>query len=296
MQQNIEQFIEYLKTERTYSSNTIQSYHRDLTKMATYLETRQITVIDQVTRDDLVSFIQEMTKSGKAISTIARMMASIRGFFQYFSRRKQILEDPSLYLTPPKLKKKLPKSLSIEKVDQILKVPNPSLPQGSRDKAMLELMYATGMRVSEIVMLDLDHVNIEMGFVRCIGKGGKERIIPIGEKAKTALKEYIEKHRILLLRSDKHIQALFVNHLGQRLTRQGFWKILKRIAQFVGMEEEITPHTLRHSFAMHMLENGADLRSVQEMLGHSHISTTQMYTDQIKTRMKEVYEQSHPRA
>lgn len=294
--QRLALFMTHLKTERQYSINTIQAYERDLKQLISFLATRHITNVEQVTRTDLASFVLHLNKSGKAVSTITRMITSIRRYFQFLTKMQIISNDPSLALPFPKVERKTPKSLSVDVVDRFLEAPDISRPQGVRDHAMLELLYATGMRVSEIILLNVDHINIHMGFVRCTGKGDKERIIPIGAKAKNALVQYIEHARPLLLRSDQEIQALFVNHLGNRLTRQGFWKIMKRTAQAAGIEEEITPHILRHSFAMHMLENGADLKSVQEMLGHSHISTTHMYVVQMKTRMKEVYEQAHPRA
>jgi integrase/recombinase XerD len=196
----------------------------------------------------------------------------------------------------PKPEKKLPHVLTVQEVGKLLEAPAGTSPNGMRDKAMLEVLYATGIRVSELVSLNIDSVNPAMGFIRCLGKGGKERIVPLGQISSQCLTAYIETMRPKLLKSDKPDEALFINHLGTRITRQGFWKIIKRYAAESDIRKEITPHTLRHSFAAHLLENGADLRSVQEMLGHADISTTQIYTQLAKGKLKEVYDRSHPRA
>ncbi|KPC99385.1 Tyrosine recombinase XerD [Geobacillus sp. BCO2] len=224
-------------------------------------------------------------------------MASIRSFHQFLLREKIAAQDPTVHIETPQFERTLPKVLSVEEVEALLAAPQVSTPFGLRDKAMLELLYATGMRVSELVQLNLSDVHLTMGFVRCYGKGRKERIVPIGRMAIEALAHYLEHGRPQLVNPRRRAtEALFLNHYGQRLTRQGFWKILKRLAKEAGIEKELTPHTLRHSFATHLLENGADLRAVQELLGHADISTTQMYTHVTKTRLKDVYKQYHPRA
>jgi integrase/recombinase XerD len=242
------------------------------------------------------NYLLQLKKLGRASSSITRSMVSIRSFYQFLVRERTLELDPSLNMESPRLVKRLPKVLSIQEVETLLEAPETSTPYGMRDKAMLELLYATGIRVSELVNLNAGHVNLGMGFVRCIGKGSKERIIPLGRIAAKWLHEYLQIMRRQLLRESKLDDALFINHLGTRLTRQGFWKIIKKYGREAHILKEITPHTLRHSFATHLLDNGADLRAVQEMLGHADISTTQIYTHVSKTRMKEVYNRTHPRA
>lgn len=223
-------------------------------------------------------------------------MASVRAFHQFLLREKAADHDPTVHIESPQLERKLPKVLSLEEVETLLNAPRLDNHFGLRDKAMLELLYATGIRVSELIGLNVGDVHLSMGFVRCIGKGNKERIIPLGRTAAKAIDSYLNNGRKKFMSKKSSEEALFLNHHGKRLTRQGFWKILKRLTKEAGIEKELTPHTLRHSFATHLLENGADLRAVQEMLGHADISTTQIYTHVTKTRLKDVYSQFHPRA
>ncbi|GAB6933536.1 site-specific tyrosine recombinase XerD [Calditerricola satsumensis] len=295
METLIDQFIHYLGVERGLAANTLVSYRQDLTAFAAYLKEQGVQRIEETTRAHIVGFLLHLQQQGKATATISRHLASIRSFFHFLFRERLIDQDPSVNLETPKLQKRLPKVLSVEEVERLLAMPDPRTPTGLRDKAMLELLYASGLRVSELVSLNLHDVNLHMAYLKCMGKGSKERIIPLGRIAVDATRRYIERARPMLLRSQGE-EALFVNHHGRRLTRQGFWKIIKKYAREAGIAKEITPHTLRHSFATHLLENGADLRSVQEMLGHADISTTQIYTHVTKTRLKEIYARTHPRA
>lgn len=290
------EFINYLNVERGLADNTLESYGRDLRYFSNFLqEQNSITNIQDTTRANIIAYLLYLQKQGRATSTISRNLASIRAFYQYLVREKLLDKDPSSNLESPKLEKRLPKVLTVKEVEILLSQPDLSDPRGIRDKAMLEVLYASGIRVSELVALNLDSVNLNMGFLRCMGKGSKERIVPLGKIAVKSVTEYLEKARDKLIKNPEE-QALFVNHHGKRLTRQGFWKIIKQYAKQAGINKDITPHTLRHSFATHLLENGADLRSVQEMLGHADISTTQIYTQLSKGRLKEVYAKAHPRA
>ncbi|PGT83736.1 MULTISPECIES: site-specific tyrosine recombinase XerD [Bacillaceae] len=297
MKDQIKDFIHYLIVERGLSNNTIVSYERDLNSYQKHLlEKQHITSFNQVTRLHIIEFLKELKEAGKSSKTIARHTASIRNFHQFLLREKQADQDPSVMIESPQLERNLPKILSLKEVEKLLDTPKLTNPFGYRDKAMLELLYATGIRVSEMINLNLADVHLTMGFIRCYGKGNKERIVPIGRTATEALMEYIEKGRSKLISAKQPTDALFINHHGKRISRQGFWKNLKKIALEANIQNELTPHTLRHSFATHLLENGADLRAVQEMLGHADISTTQIYTHVTKTRLKDVYKQFHPRA
>ncbi len=297
MEDELKDFIHYLIVEKGLASNTIVSYERDLKSYLKYLKNvENLKNFNEVQRPHIVHFLAHLKDQGKSSRTLARHVASIRSFHQFLLREKAADHDPSVHIESPQLEKTLPKVLSLEEVETLLESPDTSTHYGIRDKAMLELLYATGIRVSELIGLKLGDVHVTMGFVRCIGKGNKERIIPIGHTAIEAIEQYVQKGRPLFVSKKNHDDALFLNHHGRGLTRQGFWKILKGLARDAGIQKELTPHTLRHSFATHLLENGADLRAVQEMLGHADISTTQIYTHVTKTRLKDVYKQFHPRA
>ncbi|MDF2658064.1 MAG: recombinase XerD [Paenibacillus sp.] len=295
MNRHIQTFIHYLSVERGLSRNTLESYSRDVTHYLEHISGLGVASIEESAKSHIVNYLLFLKQLGRAPTTVSRNIVSIRAFYQYLLRERTIAQDPSLDMEMPKLEKRLPKVMTVEEVERLLEAPETAVPGGMRDKAMLELLYATGIRVSELISLGVDDVNPAMGFVRCTGKG-KERIIPLGKIAAHWLGSYTESMRPQLLRQSKDEDALFINHLGTRLTRQGFWKIIKRYAREAGIDKEITPHTLRHSFATHLLENGADLRAVQEMLGHADISTTQVYTQVTKARMKEIYDRTHPRA
>lgn len=297
MGDQLKDFIHFLIVEKGLAKNTIVSYERDLKSYIHYLNSvENIQHLNDVQRVHIVHFLGLLKEQGKSSKTLARHIASLRAFHQFLLRDKVTDHDPSVHIETPKMERSLPKVLNIQEVETLLDSPKQNDHFGIRDKAMLEILYATGIRVSELIGLDLGDVHLTMGFVRCIGKGNKERIIPIGKTAANALKHYLEQGRPFFVNKKQREEALFLNHHGMRLTRQGFWKILKRLAAQAGIQKELTPHTLRHSFATHLLENGADLRAVQEMLGHADISTTQIYTHVTKTRLKDVYSKFHPRA
>lgn len=295
MKQYLDDYISFLSEERGLSRSTTESYRKDIALLIEFAEQRGVNEAADVNRTLLSLYLGNLRQRGRAPSTMMRCTVSIRSFFQYLMRRSVILQDPSIHLEAPKPERKVPKGLSIDKVDKLLNAPDGSTPQGARDKAMLELLYAAGIRVSELVNLGVNDVNTDMKFVRCTGSSGRERILPISPLAAQSVERYVNGMRQKLLKKNAEVEGLFLNALGTTLTRQGFWKIIKKYGREAGITEDITPHTLRHSFAIHMLDNGADLRSVQEMLGHSDISTTQMYQTPRKS-MKEVYESHHPRA
>ncbi|WP_366922421.1 site-specific tyrosine recombinase XerD [Metallumcola ferriviriculae] len=291
----VEEFLHYLAVERGLAENTLSSYHRDLHQFLEWLKERDIKSVEAVHRNHIMAYLLKLQQKGRAPATVSRHLAALKSFYHFLTRESAVEKDPTINLDSPKLAKKLPHVLSPDEVVALLDQPDTGKKAGLRDKAMLELLYATGLRVSELMALDVPHLNLELGFVRCFGKGAKERIVPMGSVAARCLNEYLEKGRNKLI---KHFDepALFVNQHGRRLTRQGFWKLLKKYAVDAGINKDIAPHTLRHSFATHLLENGADLRAVQEMLGHADITTTQIYTHLTKSRIKEVYDETHPRA
>ncbi len=296
MEDQLKDYMHYMLVEKGLSQNTIVSYERDLKSYIKYLQkVEQISSLAEVTRLHIIGFLQGLKDANKSSKTIARHIASVRSFHQFLLRERVVERDPSVHIETPQGERKLPKVLSVAEVEALLDAPKQGGAFGLRDKAMLELLYATGLRVSELIQLDISDIHLTMGFVRCLGKGRKERIIPLGNLAIEAVGRYIERGRRELLGKNA-TDALFLNLRGERLSRQGFWKILKGMAKEARIEKELTPHTLRHSFATHLLENGADLRAVQEMLGHADISTTQIYTHVSKARMKDVYKQFHPRA
>nr|WP_320145748.1 site-specific tyrosine recombinase XerD [uncultured Anaeromusa sp.] len=295
MENYVQQFISYLASERGLAQNTLESYGRDLRYFQQYLETKRLTFATGSTNEIIRTYLDELKKNGKAVSTISRNLAALKSFYQYLLKEQYLDVDPASKIESPKLEKKLPQVLSVQQVELLLKQPNINLPAGLRDKAMLELLYATGIRVTELITINVNDVNLELGYIKCFGRGAKERVVPLGSIAAKCVTHYLRKGRTALVRS-KQEEAMFVNHHGRRLTRQGFWKIIKKYALEAHIDQKITPHTLRHSFATHLLENGADLRSVQEMLGHADISTTQIYTHVTKNRLKEVYDKAHPRA
>ncbi|WP_017815241.1 MULTISPECIES: site-specific tyrosine recombinase XerD [Paenibacillus] len=296
MSDYLERFIRYLTEEKGLSRNTLESYQRDLNQFLEFAGQRHLTEPDQIRKTHIALFLGEMRQIGRASSTITRMTVSLRSFCQYLVREGVIQQDPSIHMEAPKAEKRLPHVMTVEEMERLLDAPEAYTSQGRRDRAMLELLYATGIRVSELISVNVEDVRLDLRFLRCASSSGKERIIPITGVTVKRVGEYIEEGRPQLIRNHPEEQALFVNQLGTRLTRQGFWKIIKKYAREAGIETDITPHTLRHSFAAHLLENGADLRSVQEMLGHADISTTQIYTQVSRKNMKDVYEAHHPRA
>lgn len=290
----IGEYTDFMKNTCHKSKNTVESYRRDVKQYITYLDETGISAITDTTQTNILSYIMFLKKRGRAASTVSRVLASIRSYYLYLLRNGQIESDPTLTLTTPKIEKKPPQVLSNNEVTLLLEQPKISDNKGMRDKAMLELLYATGIRVSELIGLNVDDVNLGMGYIRC-QNSKNERIIPVGNKAIDAIKLYLEKARPFLLK-DTDEEALFVNRMGARISRQGFWKIIKQYRESSGIETDITPHSLRHSFAAHLIQNGADLQSLKSMMGHSDISSTQVYTCFLDDKIKQVYEKTHPRA
>ncbi|MBU5480832.1 site-specific tyrosine recombinase XerD [Blautia sp. MSJ-19] len=293
MERVIAEFIAYLHESKNTSQNTEISYERDLKKLLRYLQEQGIDDFADVTEIDLQGYLGEIKRENLATSTISRNVASIRALYHYLFKIGSVQTDPSESLKAPRIEKKMPEILSVEEVDRLLKQPVLATPKGIRDNAMMELLYATGMRVSELIHLQLSDVNLQMGYVICHDTG-KERIIPIGNVSRNAIMQYMEHARGFFVK-DKRETSLFTNCSGRSMSRQGFWKVLKGYAEAAGIHKDITPHTLRHSFAVHMLQNGADVKSVQEMLGHSDISSTQIYLGTKVSKMRDVYMKAHPR-
>ena len=289
----VENFLDFLQKDKKLSDNTLQSYNRDIKLYGNYLENNNLDML-KTDEASIKTYLDSLKENGKAVSTVSRNLASLRSFYQYLYKTKCVTEDPTVNLESPKIERKPPKILSAEQVELLLDQPKCVDLKGYRDKAMLELVYATGIRVTELISLNIDDINLESGYIKCSNRT-KQRVIPIGNLAVTALKDYIDKSREVLLKSEEDT-ALFVNMNGQRLTRQGFWKIIKQYKTQANIDVDITPHTLRHSFAVHLLENGAELRAIQEMLGHSDISSTQVYAQIEQNRIKDVYMKTHPRA
>ncbi len=297
MKEPIENFLHYLAVEKGYSEHTISAYHNDLTGLADFANTQAVSSWANFNRQNMLSYMLHLKERGYVATTIARKVAAARSFFGFMVAEGHIKTNPTENMSSPSVGKALPKPIPLEQVRLLLEQPAKlSTAEAKRDRAMLELLYASGMRISELVALNLGDVNTEGNyFVRCFGKGRKERIIPLYENIATAVKTYVEEDRPKLAHG-KQETALFLNARGDRLTRQGFWQKLKEYAKSAGLSSQISPHTLRHSFATHMLSGGADLRSVQELLGHANISTTQVYTRLTTEQVRRTYDKSHPRA
>ncbi|MBO4846993.1 MAG: site-specific tyrosine recombinase XerD [Lachnospiraceae bacterium] len=293
MQKEIDAFISYLHNVKKTSSNTELSYQRDLKKFVAFLESRKVTNVKDITKDDLTAYMDYMVSESFKPATISRNVASIKALFHFMTYEGMVSEDISGVLKSPKIEKKAPEIMTMNEVNTLLEQPNGDTPKEIRDKAMLELLYATGIRVSELITLRSQDLNLQMNYIVC-NHGGKERIIPFGLKARNALINYLEHSREALVMNNKS-DELFVNCSGVPMSRQGFWKLIKYYSRKAGITTDITPHTLRHSFAAHLVENGADLKSVQEMLGHSDISTTQIYANMNHNHLREVYQKAHLR-
>lgn len=290
----VKEYTSFMTDIRHKSLNTVESYKRDVTQYISYLDGTGVTDISSTTKTTVLSYLLYLQKEGRASSTVSRTLASLRSYYLFMMQNGVVKSNPTSNLEAPHVEKKIPKILSGEEVELLLEQPKNCDNKGIRDKAMLELLYATGIRVSELINLDVSDVNVPMSFVRCKG-GKKERIIPMGHQAKDALENYINNVRKYMVK-DENETALFVNCSGARLSRQGFWKLIKYYQHIAGIENDITPHTLRHSFAAHLLENGADLHSIQEMMGHADISSTQVYSRMMNSKIKDVYAKAHPRA
>jgi len=295
LEHEYQEYTLHLQVEKGASPNTIAAYQRDILKLLNYLKEHKINSWQEVDKYILRQYLMEMGKQGLTKTTQARNIAALKSFFKFLYLEKYTAHNLALELESPKKEKHLPVYLTIEEVDALLAAPDVRTPAGCRDKAMLEMLYATGMRVSELINVRQEDVSFELSYVRCFGKGSKERIVPLGSYALEALEKYIYTCRYKLIQ-DAQTEILFLNKQGKGLTRQGFWKILKAYGKKAGIKTNLTPHVLRHSFATHLLANGADLRAIQEMLGHADIATTQIYTHLLGQQVLTEYQQAHPRA
>lgn len=293
MEKQIDNFLEFIKEDKKLSENTLQSYRRDIVQFEEYVNSNKLNYL-KVTEEDMKNYFSHLQEVGKKTSTISRNIASIRSFYQFLVRNKKVKKDPTDKIQSPKVEKKAPTVLSSSEIELLLEQPKNVDLKGIRDKAMLEFAYATGMRVTEIISLDIDDINLKDGLVTCKTRT-RQRNIPLGSLSLKALADYIENSRPILIKDEK-VKALFVNTNGKRLTRQGFWKIVKYYKEQAHITKDITPHVLRHSFATHLLQNGADLKSIQMMLGHSDISSTQVYMQFQDDSLKNIYHKAHPRA
>lgn len=296
-QNPVEEYLMHLKIERGLADNSIESYQRDIKHYTQFLEKEKINDWNEIDRYVIVLFLQRLKESGKSDNSIIRMTSSLRQFHQFMRQEKFTIKDVMQSVDTPKKAETLPKVMSMKEVDKLLETPDTETEIGLRDRAILEVMYATGLRISELINLKMNELHLTMGFIQTIGKGNKERILPIGGMAIQYLNEYLEDSRpIFESRSAEESPYVFLNSRGKGLSRQGVWKNIKKTVQLAGIKQNVTPHMIRHSFATHLLENGADLRIVQELLGHSDISTTQIYTHITKARMNDIYKEYHPRA
>lgn len=284
----------YLAEEKQASANTLSSYVRDITQFQNWLLQRDVMDLRKVKKETIAEYLQHLMQVGKSPATVTRCTASIKSFYNYMLQTGSVKSNPAKTVAAVKVERKIPEILTSKEVELFLDQPKCVDEKGFRDHAMLELLYATGIRVSELISLNVSDVNLSVGFVRCRGKE-KERIIPLYQAAIKALQDYVRDIRPRIV-SDEEEEALFVNMSGERMSRQGFWKIIKHYQEMAGIDKDITPHTLRHSFAVHLLQNGADLRAIQEMLGHADISSTQLYTQIIKKQLSDIYHKAHPRA
>ncbi|HXP81263.1 MAG TPA: site-specific tyrosine recombinase XerD [Verrucomicrobiae bacterium] len=299
MESTIHVFLSYLRVEKGLAQNTILAYGRDLKRFAEFLRKRHKQRMEDVTREDVVDFLSSLYKEKLDSRSVARYLVSLRGLYKFGMMEGTVDTDPTENLESPKIRSSLPTYLRVEEIDKLLQAPNLATPIGLRDRAMLEVLYSTGLRVSELLNLRISDIDMRIGCVRCIGKGDKERLVPIGRKAIEAVEQYLAQARPKFARPSSpppHNQSLFLTSIGRRLSRVSIWKILHDYGTRLGLRGRLTPHKLRHSFATHLLEGGADLRSVQLMLGHADISTTQIYTHVVEERLKQIYKAHHPRA
>jgi len=294
MYKYIDEYLNFLAVEKGVSLNTLEAYSRDLIKYVKFTQDRGIKTVKDITSDDVISYLGDLRKGGLTANSVNRGLAAIRGFYKYLLRENIVDENPVANIDLAKVWMRLPDTLNRNEMDILLKQPDTKVPLGIRDKAMLELMYATGIRVSELISLTINNINWQVGYLITMGKGSKERIVPVGRYAIDCMTRYIDAVRPKLIKG-KTTNILFLNRSGAGLTRQGFWKIVKKYAIKSGLSKRVHPHTFRHSFATHLLEGGADLRSVQVMLGHADISTTQIYTHVTRERLKDIHKKYHPR-
>jgi integrase/recombinase XerD len=291
----IDQYLSYLKNEKKMAENSLEAYGRDIRDFEQFIQSRGTGNILEATSTDVVAYLNKLKAAGRSPSTVNRKLASVRSFYNYMQSENQISDNPARGIKTPRIERKELEYLSIKEIDQLLDSPDDSL-KGRRDRAILEVLYATGIKVSELIDANIEDVNFRMGFITCYGESSKTRIIPMGRPARAALEDYVYEVRDQLLEDNKDEKALFVNYYGKRLTRQGLWKILREYGEKSGIKHKLTPNTLRNSFAVHMLQNGADLKSLQELMGHEDIMATQVYLAATKNHIKDVYDKAHPRA
>jgi integrase/recombinase XerD len=294
MEKAVEDFIKYIEDYKGASYNTTVAYKRDLKGFMLFVLAEKIVGFENINKTNIMSYLLELQKKGKSPSTISRNIATLRAFFEYLYKENRVTDNPSINIETPKVRRKLPETITIQEIDMLLKQPDINDLKGIRDKAMLEILYATGIRVTELTNLKMEDINLTLGYIKC-SSSDRQRIIPLGSQAINSVKTYIDKVRLIMLKEPLE-NSLFVNCNGMPMTRQGFWKIIKIYSKKAGICDNITPNILRHSFAAHLIANGADLHSVQEMLGHSDIATTQVYAEINKSKIKEVYLKAHPRA
>lgn len=298
MNRYLVEFEEYLKAEKRMAKNSLEAYLRDASEFQRLMEEKQIFDLREANEAEVVSFLLRLRQEGRSSATVNRKAASVRAFFQFMNAKSYMTENPALHIKAPRIERKEIEFLTLEEVERLLATPDDST-KGLRDRAMLELLYATGIRVSEAVESNVDDVNLRIGFITCSGQHGKARIVPLGRPSRAAMEAYVYEGREKLLRDPekkKTEKALFLNYTGERMSRQGMWKLLREYADKAGLESKLTPQTLRNTFAVHMVQNGADLKSLQELMGHEDISATEIYLSVTKNRIKDVYDRTHPRA
>lgn len=294
MQNKIEEFIDYLSVERGLAKNTLLSYQSDLIQYKSFLQKKGMNSWDKISLDDIITFQYHLKTKGISTSSVARKIAALKSFCRFLRKNEDITVDITQNLEAPRTTKKLPSVLTQDEIGKVFNLPEEEKPRLLRNRAMLEVLYGTGVRVSELINIKLEDLNLQVGYILISGKGGKQRIVPLGSTAILSLSPYL-KQRVSMLKKQQN-NYIFVNNVGNKLSRQGFWKILKKYVISWGIKKSISPHTFRHSFATHLLEQGADLRSVQEMLGHSNITTTQIYTHITRAKLRKIYQETHPRA
>lgn len=290
-----EEFVQYLQKEKRMAKNTLEAYRRDVLHFISFEGSRGITDVSDTSSTDIIAYLHNLKAKGKSASTVNRKLASIRSYFNYLLKQGSVSENPTSGIKTPKIQRKELEFLSIDEMNRLLGSPDQSL-KGYRDTAILEVLYATGIKVTELIEANVEDVNFRMGFITCATMSNRARIVPLGRPARAALEEYVYDIRDKFLKDNKDETALFVNFYGQRITRQGLWKMLREYGERAGIEQKITPNIIRNSFAVHMLQNGADLKALQELMGHEDISATQVYLAATKSRIKDVYDKTHPRA
>lgn len=291
----IDRFVDYLKNEKNMSQNSLEAYKRDVVAFEKYCKSDCGLELTEVTNTQVVAYFLELKNEGKSSSTLNRKLAALRIFYKYLVAKGLKETNPTENIKSPRVERKKIEYLTVDEVERLLATPDATM-KGKRDKAILEIMYATGVRVNELIAANIEDVNLRIGFFTCPGETGRARIVPLGRPAREATEEYLEAARDMFVKNNRSERALFVNYYGKRMTRQGLWKILKTYGKKAGLEDKITPHILRNSFAVHMVQNGADLKSLQELMGHEDISATQIYLSVTKNRIKDVYDKTHPRA